>query len=127
MSLESPRDLRFEGANAPEDRRPRAPNGSTDFAEIPYSTLKMCSSAQLANPQWEPYRSLRWASPGCAQEHILSVLYRISAKSVLPLGARGRRSSGAFAPSKRRSRGDSSDILVVLLGYLLICRAVSRF
>ena len=32
MSLESPRDLRFEGANAPEHRRPRAPSGSKDFA-----------------------------------------------------------------------------------------------
>ena len=55
MSLESPRDLRFEGANAPEDRRPRAPNGSTDFAEIPYSTLQMCS----------------WAQPGEAQRKLL--------------------------------------------------------
>ena len=32
MLPESPRDLRFEGANAPEHRRPRAPNGSQDFA-----------------------------------------------------------------------------------------------
>ena len=39
----------------------------------------------------------------------------------------GGQCSGAFAPSKRRSRGDSSDILVVVLGYLFICRAVSRF
>ena len=31
MSLESPRELRFEGANAPGHRRPRAPNGSTVF------------------------------------------------------------------------------------------------
>ena len=32
MPLESPRDLRFEGANAPEHRRPRASDGSRDFA-----------------------------------------------------------------------------------------------
>ena len=57
MPLESPRDLRFEGANAPEHRRPRAPDGSRDFA------LFVFPGPPIPHPSYNNFPAFRGIRP----------------------------------------------------------------
>ena len=93
-----------------------------------------CESAPPGN-HWNPshlamLHAVRGSRPKNLRNHsksappaLLSAREK-NEKSWSRLAPGGGQCSGAFAPSKRRSRGDSSDILVVVPGYLFICRAV---
>ena len=85
MSLESPRDLHFEGANAPEHRPPRASHGSRishfflpgDFA---FSLQQLLSFSR--DPAGVPIRQ--------SQEGLFSEGAPFSRAAIFPAGAKGR-------------------------------------